>query len=227
MFLPFGKTLLAFRLLIIIFLLFMFVVYFGIPSVENYFQYKTFFVESIRSIESSDLPVISVSRRTNETSKILVTCYNHTDFDVFMNCLKEMTEEMDDTILDARENFFFGTHISIKNNGWETSFMTSWYGRLYMLRQPYNLSNNDYMRLTFPDDSRYTIDFHDHRQIIEMTEQVKDFQKVSLIPEKGKRLLFHLDIEEVILLPTMDGGCNNGKNYSFVSCTKVLKHGKL
>ena len=213
----FSKTLLALRLFIIVLLFLIFVAYFGIPSLQNYLQFKTFFVETKRAIESSDLPVISVTKRTNKTSDIHTKCYNQTEYQRFIKCLTEKTE---DPIIDIRENIFFGSNLSLGLKSWERSFMSSWFGSIFLMRQPYNLSNTDFLRLTLTGHGYNVINLHDRNLMVELTEQFKDFQRASVTATKGKRVSIYLDIEQTVLLAGISS-CNDDENYSFMSCVKV------
>ena len=58
----FVKRLFLGKLGFVILLWFIFLLYFGIPSIENYLKKETIFVESKRRFTMDDLPTISINK---------------------------------------------------------------------------------------------------------------------------------------------------------------------
>ena len=60
-----GKALFILRFLVIIILWILFLIFFGVPSLERFLKKETIFVETTRKYRKEDLPVLSVSKFKN------------------------------------------------------------------------------------------------------------------------------------------------------------------
>ena len=126
------------------------------------------------------------------------------------------------TVKDIWENFYYGQNSSLKNK-LEASF-TNYWGKFLMLRNNYTLSNNDYLRIHFPNipnQDFYGIDLHDRNFHMDFSEQFVDFQRVQVRLENGFKKMFWIKVEQIVLLPELSE-CNNHEDYSFLGCSKVM-----
>ena len=214
-----GKTLFLFRVVFVLIVLIFFIIYFGIPSIEQYLRKETIFIETQRDYLQSDFPHISVTRFPhNENTK--EECYSKKNLTNLMDCLSENTYDLNNTILDMRQQIYQGAYNSVDYTKWQLRYMIAYWGRTYTWKEKYVLSDTDYARIILPSNGKYIVEFHDKSHYVETSEQYEDFQRVTIIIEKGKKYDIFLRTEEINSLPEVTN-CNSDDSYSFLSCAKV------
>ena len=201
-----------------------FMIFFGYPSYMSYYKKKTFFVESHRCFSPEDLPVISVSKiPTDDVDADIINsaCLNKTMLgsENINACISRLTSDVNETIIDLRENFYFGQNSSVDKALWKTTFNRNYYGRTFFL-QDYNLSDKDYMKLVLAGSKDYTVNLHDRKYYVENTEKFSDYTWLQKFLHKGQRVSLFLEITLINLLPEVSG-CNSDQDYNFLQCTKV------
>ena len=215
-----NKSIFLLRIFVCLILWIIFLIFFGYPSLVNYLEKNTFFVETERDIGPEDLPIISVSKVPTGENILNSACLNNPMGDENVNdCVLRVTNGLNETVHDVRENIYFGKNKSINRDLWRSTFTFNYWGRTFYL-QDYNLSHNDYMRISFPDSDDYALNLHDKKFFIENSERYKDYKWLQKFLHKNQYQSLFVDITLIILLPEVSG-CNSDKEYSFLQCSKV------
>lgn len=220
-----AKTLVLLKKGIFLLLFVLFMVYFGIPSIETFIRKETIFIENTGHYSHLDFPVISITRYPdNQTIK--EECYSKNKSKELLDCVRNKTFDLNNTIIDMRQNIYSGANSLVDKGKWEKTYLITYYGKIFSL-QEYDMSYTDYLMIRLPGSGRYHIDLHDRNHYIGGSEQYEDFQRPQLYLEKAKRFeagiqaIINLKIEKVILLPEVSN-CNDEYDYSFYNCIKVI-----
>ena len=215
-----GKTLVLFKKGISLLLFLLFTAFFGIPSIKEYLKNETIFIGSQSHYSKDDFPVVTIKRAHDNIDNMKGDCYSRNDSSDLMECVRNYTFDLNDTIMDMRQNVYMGANSSVNKSNWKMGYSNSYSGRTYTISDGFELSYSDYLQISLPRDGRYAIDFHDKNHYIEASEQFEDFQRPAIYLDKGNILFMHLKVEKVVLLPEVSN-CNDNKDYSFLNCVKV------
>ena len=185
---------------------------------------ETIFIETKSHYSKDDLPVITVGRFQSNIN-IKRSCYRENNSSNLLACLRNNTFDLNDTIIDMRQNVYLGKNSSVEKSNWKMGFHNAYSGRTYTISDGFELSSSDFLKIKLPGSGIqpggvYTIDFHDRNHYIEASEQYEDFQRPSVVLAKGTRVYMHLKAEKIVLLPEVSN-CNDNKDYSFLNCVKV------
>ena len=226
---------------IILFVLFL--VFFGIPSIEKYLDKQTIMVSSEEQTNGIEAPAItlvalkkrgvptgwkSVNKDLNYQSFVMIhhcQAMNFTDMDI---CQKNDTYERGDFLMSAALGFFKENSTSLLNESsmWTEDMAVTYYGRHFTLNPSMTMTKTPHHAFIFQVDKSfgYYVWLHDENFFIVNQNPFGLPSKLWIITGNelsGKNGLYHeITLTKHKKLNLDRRPCEEDPKYSFLTCTK-------
>ena len=224
------------KLIIQLWLLGLFLHFFGMPALKRFHEKKVIVVRSVRESDGTPIPAITIAVKGKESGNgwkktglhLHITkehCKNAKSVGDLNKCVEGLTYDLSETSSGVTVGIVKDFDWKIKEPKWTEDYLHNYAGRIYTLEHPLQLNpsilTGAFLRIELKNDHMYDLYIHDPKNFYLTENPEPGFPYVRKeVDPRDLPYYYNLALTEVEELNVPHDPCNEDPNFNYKQCIK-------